>query len=239
VFVEDGEAGVGAGVVRSLLCPSAPILVRTEMQLKSRVVVIGLDFSSLGDRAFRQGYELAVSSPASELHAVLVVPALAMPEADQDTSEPPHLASFEKSLAQLSKHVGALLASVGGLRQSALRVYSHLRVDAPLVGITQLAAELQAHFIVLGSHRRHGWLIGSVAEGVVRHAPCPVLVIPPDASVPELPRMAVACSLCAQVRRQSRGRDLWCAAHDRQRSRHTFYHHHERSSDTAVPRTER
>src|ERR1041384_7647851 len=127
------------------------------MQLKSRVIVVGLDFSILGERAFRHAYALAASSPASELHAVSVVPPLtAVAESEHESTS---LSRSENSLGQLRKHVGTLLAGLGGLRQSGLRVYSHLRVGAPMVGITQLAAELQAHFIVMGSHRRHGWLI--------------------------------------------------------------------------------
>ncbi|MDR7402178.1 MAG: universal stress protein [Armatimonadota bacterium] len=41
-----------------------------------------------------------------------------------------------------------------------------------------------ATFIVMGTHGRRGWrrvLLGSVAEEVLRHASCPVLVIPAGA----------------------------------------------------------
>ena len=46
-----------------------------------------------------------------------------------------------------------------------------------------VAAERSARMIVLGSH---GWgaiksaLYGSTAAGVMRHAPCPVLMVPTD-----------------------------------------------------------
>ena len=46
--------------------------------------------------------------------------------------------------------------------------------------IAQYAEEAKADLIVLPSHGRSGLqrlLIGSVAERVVRHAPCPVLVV--------------------------------------------------------------
>lgn len=46
--------------------------------------------------------------------------------------------------------------------------------------IVKAAGEWPADLIVIGSHGRGGVqraLLGSVAEGVVRHAPCPVLVI--------------------------------------------------------------
>ena len=52
---------------------------------------------------------------------------------------------------------------------------------APVEQIEQLAAELPANFIVLGTHGRSGLellLMGSVAEGVVRAASVPAMVVP-------------------------------------------------------------
>jgi nucleotide-binding universal stress UspA family protein len=55
------------------------------------------------------------------------------------------------------------------------------RVDIgdPAQTICQVAEELPADVIIMGSHGRTGlkrMLLGSVSEHVVRHAPCPVLV---------------------------------------------------------------
>ncbi len=50
--------------------------------------------------------------------------------------------------------------------------------------ILQTARRWEATLIVMGTHGRRGWrrvLLGSVAEEVLRHAACPVLVIPPGA----------------------------------------------------------
>lgn len=48
--------------------------------------------------------------------------------------------------------------------------------------IARVAAECRADLVVLGTHGRTGLLnrilIGSVAEKVVRTAPCPVLTVP-------------------------------------------------------------
>jgi universal stress protein A len=52
----------------------------------------------------------------------------------------------------------------------------------PADAIVRLAAEKQCDLIVMGSHGRSGlqrWLLGSVAETVLRHSPCPVLVVKP------------------------------------------------------------
>ncbi len=46
-------------------------------------------------------------------------------------------------------------------------------------GILNTSKEINADLIVLGSHGRKGWdrlLMGSVAESVMRHSDCPVLI---------------------------------------------------------------
>lgn len=55
-----------------------------------------------------------------------------------------------------------------------------LREGDPVEEIVRLAAEREADVIVMGSHGRSGfvrWLLGSVAEGVMRKAHCPVLTV--------------------------------------------------------------
>jgi universal stress protein A len=47
--------------------------------------------------------------------------------------------------------------------------------------ITVYAKGVQADYVVMGTHGRSGLaraIIGSVAESVLRHAPCPVVVVP-------------------------------------------------------------
>lgn len=54
----------------------------------------------------------------------------------------------------------------------------------PWKEIVNLAKRQRCDLIVLGTHGYTGWqrtLLGSVAEKVVRHAPCPVLTIRSDA----------------------------------------------------------
>jgi universal stress protein A len=52
----------------------------------------------------------------------------------------------------------------------------------PASEICRVAQEQEVDLIVMGTHGRTGLthlLLGSVAEQVIRHAPCPVLIIPP------------------------------------------------------------
>ena len=55
--------------------------------------------------------------------------------------------------------------------------------NAPAQEIVDYAADIHADLIVVGTHGRSGvsrLLMGSVAEHVVRSAPCPVLVVRPS-----------------------------------------------------------
>lgn len=60
------------------------------------------------------------------------------------------------------------------------RTGRELRTSAPVTTILALAKRTKADLIVMGTHGRTGLrrgFIGSVAEQVVRHAPCSVLVV--------------------------------------------------------------
>lgn len=63
-----------------------------------------------------------------------------------------------------------------------LPVSAIVRLGSPREEIPALAARHQCGLIVMASHGREGvehWLLGSVAEGVLRQAPCPVLLVRP------------------------------------------------------------
>jgi nucleotide-binding universal stress UspA family protein len=63
------------------------------------------------------------------------------------------------------------------------RVHRITRVGVPFLSIIEDAREADIDLIVLGTHGRSGLknlLIGSVAEKVVRKAPCPVLTVRPE-----------------------------------------------------------
>jgi nucleotide-binding universal stress UspA family protein len=52
----------------------------------------------------------------------------------------------------------------------------------PAAEVTRLAADEKVDLVVVGTHGRKGLeraVLGSVAEAIVRHAPCPVLVARP------------------------------------------------------------
>jgi nucleotide-binding universal stress UspA family protein len=67
-------------------------------------------------------------------------------------------------------------------RAAALKASSALREGGPAEEILKLASALPAGAVVLGTHGRGAVdraILGSVAETVLRSAPCPVLAVPP------------------------------------------------------------
>lgn len=85
-----------------------------------------------------------------------------------------------RSRAEVEKRLRRYLQAFGAryqLTAHGLRV--HVRMGNAFDEICSLAGELEADLIVASTHGYTGWkhaLLGSVAEGIVRHAPCPVLI---------------------------------------------------------------
>lgn len=72
------------------------------------------------------------------------------------------------------------------LEAQGVRVTSLLIQGYPVEKILQEATRLHADLIVMGSHGRsllRHLVVGSVTDGVLRKAPCPVLVVPLSAQV--------------------------------------------------------
>jgi len=65
---------------------------------------------------------------------------------------------------------------------ATVQTHSHLATGEPARAILDLIAKRQVDLVVLSTHARTGFrhfLMGSVAEKVVRLAPVPVLTVPP------------------------------------------------------------
>jgi nucleotide-binding universal stress UspA family protein len=76
----------------------------------------------------------------------------------------------------------ALLETAASATPAHPHCWKFLREGAPSTEIVGSARKWPADLIVIGTHGRSGLtrlVFGSTAEGVTRHAPCPVLVVPP------------------------------------------------------------
>ena len=92
----------------------------------------------------------------------------------RDRAHPSVIASEAEIKDQLHKDLQAVAAS-----EKVRNATFHIRAGRPFDQICQLASEIRADLIVLSTHGRTGWeraLMGSTAEKIIRHAPCPVLV---------------------------------------------------------------
>jgi len=81
----------------------------------------------------------------------------------------------------MERAVEGLAAEEKRVRDAGIATDSATLVGRPDSEIVARAAETKADLIVMGTHGRSGLahaLLGSVAERVVQHAPCPVLIVP-------------------------------------------------------------
>jgi universal stress protein A len=139
---------------------------------KWRRILAATDFSPMGNRAVTEGHSLAETFGA-ELHVLHVVD-------NADGAATQHGASGVLEPADGAVGNRAWLAELLG-ETGTVR-----RVDSVQIGrdvaekIVHYARHQEIDLIVVASHGRTGLahlLLGSVAEKVIRSAPCPVLVL--------------------------------------------------------------
>ena len=215
---------------------------------KPYLIVVGIDYSPAGDLTLDRAFELATEKRTAEVHIVHVLQSLTAITPLEGTvgAIAPDAAALNAASEQLRRHADLRLqrfreSSNGRAGMLFLRAVSHLRLDAAAHEIAQLAADLEADLVVVGTHGRRGaarLLLGSVAESVVRLAPCPVLVERHKTTEENVPRIEPACPRCVEARRASGGTELWCAQHrERHGRRHTYHHVDRNSVDTNFPLT--
>lgn len=167
---------------------------------QSYVILVGTDFSDASKEAISQALDTALERDGSIVHVLHVldtghVVVLAEMSEVPVVPEPQLLAS---TTAKLREHVREQLEAHGN-EHATLAITSHVRFGEAAEEIAQFASDVSANLVVVGTHPRHGasrWLIGSVAEKVVRTAPCPVLVARHvDTSRPHDPTVASEATL--------------------------------------------
>jgi nucleotide-binding universal stress UspA family protein len=94
-------------------------------------------------------------------------------------------AALQEAGLYLDRYIEHLRGEVNYLLMKTGAMQHPVRIDivegSPVDAILDRARQERADLIVMGTHGRTGLsrlLVGSVAEGVLRHAPCPVVVVP-------------------------------------------------------------
>lgn len=145
-------------------------------------IVVGIDYSETSGLALQAALELAVRKPEAQIYALTVAEGvLSRPEDIVEEAQRQFRDEAQKTLeGYLTERIDALEKT--GARLNRMRVGASVDFGSPTERILALAEELQADLIVLGSHGHTGLerlMVGSVAENVLRHAHCPVLVARP------------------------------------------------------------
>jgi nucleotide-binding universal stress UspA family protein len=146
-----------------------------------RKILVPTDFSEYSEKSWTWALAMA-EQWRSRLFLLHVVPTPSYPPLVMGTYF--NVAEFEASLRADAE---ARVREFAGKTQGrTIQVDTQVIVGEPFSDICRVAEREGADLIIMGSHGRTGLshvLLGSVAERVVRHAPCPVLVVGKKAHV--------------------------------------------------------
>lgn len=133
-------------------------------------VVVAVDFEESGEAALREAFRLHGLIDGLELHAVHVL--------DSSKKQLGELSDIlDDTMELLGSHV-SVVAEAAGAGESVSPI-GHVRVGEPAEAIHQLAVDVDADQIIVGTHARRGIeriVLGSVSESLVKIAHAPVTV---------------------------------------------------------------
>jgi nucleotide-binding universal stress UspA family protein len=138
-------------------------------------ILVASDFSETSKNALVYGRNFATAFGA-RLHVLNVADVISTSAAQFYPEGPgdPEAKAIELGTRQLRTHL---------IAEGVIDAHAQVRVaPEPAEEIVEYAKEIHAGLIILGTHGRTGvsrFIMGSVAEHVVRTAPCPVLVVRP------------------------------------------------------------
>jgi nucleotide-binding universal stress UspA family protein len=148
--------------------------METSTDLLPRTILVPMDFGEVAEAALDYAVAWARLSGAKiALLHVCEIPYVGIP----DGPLVPAADVVDPMLQDAERLLGTIAARY---RDQGLQITSLVEQGIPREAIATVARRLGADLIVMGTHGRRGIsraLLGSVAESVVRCAPCPVLTI--------------------------------------------------------------
>lgn len=194
------------------------------IQDKPYTIVVGIDFSDASDLALDEALTLTTER-RGELHVIYVDDHFRAPEGSKEAAE--------AALSRVEKHS---LARIDNLRNRTGRaisfgkLYSHFRLGDPAEQVAQLASSLDADLIIAGTHGYSGlkrFVLGSVAENIVRLGRCPVWIVRPKdhEARGKMPEIEPPCLDCLAKRKETAGATFWCERHSEHHVRAHTYHY--------------
>jgi universal stress protein A len=154
---------------------SAPASLMTPAQFHIGRILVPIDFSEHSQKALRYALAFARQFEA-EVMLVHIVEQMVYPG---DWMYPP-LAATDFEAEKREKMISRLQALDA---DSGIRTQHIVRLGRAWQEVIEIAQEMKCDMIILATHGYTGLkhaLLGSVAEKIVRHAPCPVLTVRPE-----------------------------------------------------------
>jgi nucleotide-binding universal stress UspA family protein len=177
------------------------------------VIVAAFDHSTEAARVALTAASVATATPGAEIHLVHVIP--------------------NERKGALEKHAPHV-EEIARLARAGFRgpIVGHLSAGTAWRAIVQTASNVDADLVIVGTHGREGIervTMGSVAEKVVQHARCPVLLVrEKDHLLNREPQIEPPCPDCVNAQQLSHGKTLFCAQHTTHHERmHTYYEYPE------------
>lgn len=171
-----GRSGITALLLGSVaekiarICPRSTLLVRSGSLLApGGTVLYGEDFSPDESRQVAADVAHALEARLVLVHGIDVMTGIA---ANTSYSMPPSLIDSARDeavahLTQLARELGDGVGSV-------------VRLEPGAAALCDQARKTNASLVITGTSSRRGlerWVLGSVAEKTLRHAPCSVLIL--------------------------------------------------------------
>lgn len=154
--------------------PLLAAAVAKKSPFRIKRILVPVDFSDCSKKALSYAVALAKEHEAT-LTLFHAVPTQYL------IGEAPMPVTYREMHAALRAHATRDLADlIGEEVKNAVPANSSVDIGNPAPLIVGVAERLKADVIVISTHGRTGFkhaLLGSVTEQVVRHAPCPVLVV--------------------------------------------------------------
>lgn len=153
---------------------TVPATAMTPRRLGLKKILVPVDFSEPSRKAMHYARVFAEQFGASVLLVHVVEPLAYPPDFAVVPIIPPDVE--EARTREIQRQLEDMARGVGGGVAVAAKVLS----GRPWQGVVEEAKAWDADLIVVSTHGFTGFkhaLLGSVAEKIVRHAPCPVLVV--------------------------------------------------------------
>jgi nucleotide-binding universal stress UspA family protein len=143
-------------------------------------IVCPVDFSEFTDEIIEYGVSIAKKFDA-ELHLLHIIPNLNYFTPYESFLTPENLVAMERSIErEIEKDFENTIKKID------MPVKKAIKTGVTFVEILDYIKTEKIDLVVMGTHGRSGFehiLLGSVAEKIIRRAPCPVLTVRPKAKI--------------------------------------------------------